>query len=159
MGAVFSQCPKNCDLPKNGQFSAYFDTKKYFLGQMTILAYKTIFGPTFSAILENLLETFFRNVPKTAILAKFGQNENFSQKKGLCYYFTLIVPRLDAKFRKNPWSGFRDQLRDIWTHKLTDKCDIKKPVAFADSIILILFCMLKNANIKIKEKAINILQS
>ena len=39
---------------------------------MTILSYKTIFGPTFSAILENLLTRFFRNVPKTAILAKNG---------------------------------------------------------------------------------------
>ena len=63
---------------------------------MTILSYKTIFVPTFSAILENLLEPFFRNVPKTAILAKnghflarlakFGQNENFSQKKMLSFY-------------------------------------------------------------------------
>ena len=58
---------------------------------MTILSYKTIFGPTFSAIIENLLVPFFRNVPKTAILAKnghflahlakFGQNENFSIAK------------------------------------------------------------------------------
>ena len=39
---------------------------------MTILSYKTIFGPTLSAILENLLMPFFRNVPKTAILAKNG---------------------------------------------------------------------------------------
>ena len=47
--------------------------KTNFLGgKMTILSYKTIFGPTFSAILENLLEPFFRNVPKTAILAKNG---------------------------------------------------------------------------------------
>ena len=34
-----------------------------------LLSYK---GPTFSAILQNLLEPFFRNVPKTAILAKIG---------------------------------------------------------------------------------------
>ena len=33
---------------------------------MTILSCKTIFGPSFSAILENLLEPFFRNVPKTS---------------------------------------------------------------------------------------------
>ena len=60
---------------------------------MTILSYITIFGPTFGpAILENSSEPFFRKVPTTAILAKngqfsarlakFGQNENVSQKKG-----------------------------------------------------------------------------
>ena len=38
---------------------------------MTILSYKTIFGLTFSAISENLLESFFRKVPKTVILAIF----------------------------------------------------------------------------------------
>ena len=84
---------------------------------MTILSCKTFLGPTFGVILENLLELFFRNVSKTAILAIFWHvrlDENFSQKKG-CYLFTLIVPQLHAKFRKNPWSGFRDQLRDIRT--------------------------------------------
>ena len=39
---------------------------------MTILSYKTIFGPTSGAILENLLEPFFRNVPETAILVKMA---------------------------------------------------------------------------------------
>ena len=73
---------------------------------MTILSYKTIFGPTFSAILENLFEQFFRNVPKTAILtknghffarwAKFWQNENFSQKKGSANFVTFNVPQLHA---------------------------------------------------------------
>ena len=85
---------------------------------MTILSYKTIFGPTFSAILENLLELFFRNVPKTVILAKNGHfwhvRPNLGKiiiflKKRLCYLFTLIVPQIHAKFRENHWSGFRDQ--------------------------------------------------
>ena len=68
---------------------------------MTSLSNKTILGPTFSAILEKLLESFFRKVKKTVTLgknghfstrlAKFGQNENFSQKR-LWYLFTLIVP-------------------------------------------------------------------
>ena len=62
-------------------------------------------------MLENLLDSFFRNVPKTAILAKFGQNEIFSQKKGSAVFLPLLSPQLHAKFRKNPWSGFRDQLR------------------------------------------------
>ena len=76
MGAVFRYVPKTAILAKNGHFLAYFDLiwhqKRIFLGKMTIISYETIFGPTFSAILENLLELFFRNVPKTAILAKNG---------------------------------------------------------------------------------------
>ena len=92
---------------------------------MTILSYKTTFEPTFSAILENLLEPFFRKVPKIAIL---GQNGHFSHfrpnlgkmriflKNRAVLFFTLIVPQLHAKFRKNPWSGFRDQLRYEHTH-------------------------------------------
>ena len=77
---------------------------------MTILSYKTIFGPTFSAILENLLELFFRNVPKTAILgknghffahwAKFGQNENFSQKLGRAIFLPLLNPNFMPSFGK-----------------------------------------------------------
>ena len=96
---------------------------------MTILSYKTIFGPTFSAILEYLLELFFRNVPKTAILAKIamfgtlgrilGKIRIFLQKKALIF-FNLIVPQLHAKFRKNSWSGFWDQLRDGRTDERTD---------------------------------------
>ena len=71
---------------------------------MTYLSYKTIFGPTFSAILINLLDQFFRKVPKTAILAKngdflaryakIGQNANFSQKKGSA----ICLPFLSSNF-------------------------------------------------------------
>ena len=77
---------------------------------MTILSYKTIFGPTFSAILENLLEPFFRKVPKTAILAKnghflarlakIGQNENFSQKSGRAIFLPLLSPNFMPSFGK-----------------------------------------------------------
>ena len=73
-------------------------------GKMTIQSYKTIFGPTFSAILENLLEPFFRNVPKTAILAKnghfwahlakFGQNDNFPQKRAQLSFYPYCPPTL-----------------------------------------------------------------
>ena len=86
---------------------------------MTILSYKTIFGLTFSAISENLLESFFHKFftsPKNcefghflARLAKIGQNENFYKKSGRAIFFTLIVPQLHAKFQKNRQSGFRDQ--------------------------------------------------
>jgi hypothetical protein len=77
---------------------------------MTILSYKTNFLPTFSAILENLLEPFFRKVPKTVILgqnghfsarlAKFGQNENFSQKNGRAIFLPLFSPNFMPSFRK-----------------------------------------------------------
>ena len=104
---------------------------------MTILSYETIFGLTFSAISENLLESFFRNVPKTVILAifgTFGQNRLkwvFYKKSGRAIFLTLIVPRLHTKFQKNRSSGFRDQ---FVTDGHTDKGDLIEPVAFAGSI-------------------------
>ena len=57
--------------------------------------------------------------PKMAIffctLVQIWPKWEFSQKKGLCYIVTHIVPQLHAKFRENPWSSFRD-----WLHyKLT----------------------------------------
>ena len=51
-------------------FGLIWHQKRISSGKMTILSYKNIFVPTFSAILENLLEPIFRNVPKTAILAE-----------------------------------------------------------------------------------------
>ena len=92
---------------------------------------KLVFGLKFSAILENLLESFFfvksqkmwfwpifRHVwPKSAKMRIFIKNRR-------CYFFTLIVPQLHAKFQKNRWSGFRDQfVTDIrtsgqgWSHR------------------------------------------
>ena len=73
---------------------------------MTILSCKTIFGLTFGVILENLLESFFfRKVRKTPILgqnvhflarlAKFGQNENFFQKRALLSFYSYY-PQLHA---------------------------------------------------------------
>ena len=120
---------------RDSDITSKFGPKLNFLGQNDILSYKTIFGPTFSAILENLLETIFSQSPKNcnsgqkwpflARLAKFGPNEDFCQK-GLCYLFTLIVPQLHAKFRKNSWRGFRDQ---FVTNGRTDKGEIIEPVA------------------------------
>ena len=64
---------------------------------MTILSYKTIIGPTFSVILQNLMDALFRKVPKTLILgqnghfsarlAKFGQHDNFFPKRSLLYFY------------------------------------------------------------------------
>ena len=77
---------------------------------MTILSCKTIFGLTFSAILENLLELLFSKVPKTVILAIFRHIWPKSTKMRVLKIgraiFTLIVPQLHAEFQKNRWSGF-----------------------------------------------------
>ena len=82
---------------------------------MTILSYKTIFGLTFSAISENLLESFFRKVPKTVILAifwhvwpKLAKMRIFIKNRAVLF-FTLIVPQLHAEFQKNRLGGFQDQ--------------------------------------------------
>ena len=45
-----------------------------FSDKITILSYKTIFGPAFSLISENLVERFFLKFQKTVIL---GQNGHF----------------------------------------------------------------------------------
>ena len=46
----------------------------------------------------------------------------------LCYLFTFIVPR-HAKFRENPWSGFRDKFVTIGqTHM--EEGEIMVPIAF-----------------------------
>ena len=108
MGAVFSQCPKNCDFGQEWPFlGLIWQQKRNFSGKMTILSYKTIFGPTFSAILENLLKPFFRNVPKTAIFAKTGHfwhvrlnlgKMRIFLKKGLCYFLPLLSPNFMPLF-------------------------------------------------------------
>ena len=69
---------------------------------MTIQSYITIFGPIFSAILENMWEPFFRNVPKTAILAKnghfsharpnLGKMRIFLKKRALLYFYPYCRP-------------------------------------------------------------------
>ena len=111
---------------------------------MTILSYKTIFGPTFSAILENLLEPFFRKVPKTAILAKnghffarqakFGQNENFSKKSGRAIFLQLLTPNFMPSFGKILGAVSEiNCVTDARTDARTDKGDIIEPVAFAGS--------------------------
>ena len=73
---------------------------------MTIRSCKTMFGLTFSAILENLLESFFRKVPKTVILAIFWHIWPKSDKMRIfiknrsCYFLPLMSPQLHAKFQK-----------------------------------------------------------
>ena len=107
---------------------------------MTILTCKTIFGLTFSAISENLLESFFRKVPKTvailARLAKIGQNENFYKKSGRAIFLPLLSPNFMPSFRKIV--GAVSEINSLRTHERTDertnKGEIIEPVAFAGSI-------------------------
>ena len=112
---------------------------------MTILSHKTIFEPTFSAISENLFEYFFAKSQKLrfqakmaiffARLPKFGQNENFYQKKVSAIFLPLLSPNFICQASQNPRSGFRDQfVTHARTNELTDKGDIIEPVAFAGLI-------------------------
>ena len=99
---------------------------------MTILSYKTIFGPTFSAILENLLEPFYRNVPKTAILAKNGHffARIFSQKKGSAIFLPLLSLNFMPSFGKILGAVSEiNCVTDARTHGRTDKGEIIEPVA------------------------------
>ena len=68
----FRNVPKTEILAKIAIFGLIWHQKRISSGKMTILSYKTIFRPTLSAILQNLLEPFFAHVSKTAILAKYG---------------------------------------------------------------------------------------
>ena len=66
---------------------------------MTILSYITIFGPIFSAILENLWEQFFRNVPKTVRFWPkiiWHQKRIFSGKMTILSYKTIFGPTFSA---------------------------------------------------------------
>ena len=74
---------------------------------MTILSYKTIFGPTFSGILENLLESFFRKNsdfgPKWPFFRTLGQiwaKWEFFQKKGSAIFLPLLSPNFMPSFEK-----------------------------------------------------------
>ena len=126
MGQFIAMSQKLQFWPKMAFFGLIWHQKRIFSGKMTILSYKTNFGPTFSAILEKLLICFFAMSqklwfwPKMAIFwhvrPNLGKWEFFS-KKGLCYFLPLLSPQLHVKFRKNPWSGFRDQLCDGRTDK------------------------------------------
>ena len=88
----------------------YFDSNRIFSDKITILSYKTIFGPAFSLISENLVVQFFSNSKKTVILgqnghflarlAKIGQNENFYQKSGRAIFLPLLSPNFMPSFRK-----------------------------------------------------------
>ena len=87
-----------------------FWLKSIFSGKITILSYKTIFGPTYSVISGNLVEQFFRKFQKHVILgqnghflarlAKIGQNENFYKKSGRAIFLPLLSPNFMPSFRK-----------------------------------------------------------
>ena len=109
MGALFRNVPKTAILIKNDHFWPNLAPKTNFSGKMTILSYKTIFlGLLLVQFYKICWSHFFRNVPKTAILAKnghffahlakFGQNEIFSQKKGSAIFLPLLSPNFMPSF-------------------------------------------------------------
>ena len=96
-----------------------FWLKSIFSGKITILSYKTIFGPTYSVISGNLVEQFFRKFKKHVILgqnghflahlAKIGQNEKFYQKSGRAIFLPLLSPNFMPSFRKIVGAVSEDQ--------------------------------------------------
>ena len=103
---------------------------------MTILSCKTIFGPTFSAILENCWSRFFaksqklRFWPKMTIFCTLGQiwpKWEFFSKIGPCYFLLLLshnfMPSL-GKIR-----GAVSEINSWRTDGWTDKDEIIEPVA------------------------------
>ena len=91
-------------------YGPIFWPKSIFSGKITILSYKTIFGPTYSVISGKLVEQFFRKFQKHVILgqnghflarlAKIGQNEKFYQKSGRAIFLPLLSPNFMPSFRK-----------------------------------------------------------
>ena len=116
----------------------YFDSNRIFSDKITILSYKTIFGPAFSLISENLVEQFFLKFQKTVILgqnghfsahlAKIGQNEKFYQKSGPAIFLPLLSPNFMPSFRKI--GGAVSEINSLRTYK----GETIEPVAFAGSI-------------------------
>ena len=101
-----------------------------FIKNRAVLFFYPYCPPTLCQVSEKSLERFPRSIryipkncdfgPKWPFFGTFGQNRpkwEFLSKIGPCYFFTLIVPQLHAKFQKNRWSGFRDQfVTHIHTH-------------------------------------------
>ena len=130
----------------------YFDSNRIFSGKITILSYKTIFGPAFSIISENLVEQFFRKFQKTVILcknghflarlAKIGQNENFYSRA----IFYPYCPPTSCGNSEKSLERFPRSIRyihpSIHSYIHTYKGDLIEPVAFAVSIIIIVIFFL-----------------
>ena len=111
--------------------------KSNFLGQNEYSL--LIFGPTFSAVLENFWSSFFAMSQKlilaktghfSARQAKFGQNDNFSQKKGSAIFSPLLSPNFMPSFGKILGAVSENNcVTNEQTHRRTDKDDIIEPVA------------------------------
>ena len=111
---------------------------------MTILSYKTIFGLTFSAISENLLESFFRKVPKTVILAIFwhvwpksAKMRIFIKNRAVLFFYPYCPPT-SCQVSEKSLERFPRSIRYIHTSIHTSihpyKGETIEPVAFAGSI-------------------------
>ena len=108
-------------------YGPIFSPKSIFSGKITILSYKTIFGPTCSVISGILVEQFIRKFQKSVILgqnghflarlAKIGQNENFYKKSGHAIFLTLLSPNFMPSFRKIV--GAVSEINSLLTNELT----------------------------------------
>ena len=108
---------------------------KFENGKMTFLSNKTIFGPTFSTILENLLEPFFRNAqklrfwPKMAIFShnrpNLGKMRIFSQKRALLSFYRYCHST-SCQVSEKSLERFPRSIRDPRTDARRDGQYIKK---------------------------------
>ena len=93
------------------QISPYKAQNLIFSGKMTILSYKTTFGPTFSAILENLLEPFFAKSQKLRFWPKMsifwhvwpnsGKMRIFLKKRALLSFYPYCSLNFMPSFGKS----------------------------------------------------------
>ena len=104
--------------------------KRIFSGKMT-KSYKTIFGPTFSAIFENLLEPFFamsqklRFWPNMAIFShvkpNLGKIRIFLKKRALLSFYPYCpLTSCQVSEKSLEWFPRSIALRtDVWTYGRT----------------------------------------
>ena len=120
----------------------YFHSNRTFSDKITILSCKTIFGPAFSVISENLVEHFFANFQKLWLWAKMAifwhvwpksAKMRFFIKNRAVLFFKPYCPPTSCEFQKNCWSGFRDQFVRSEHPKIRTKGEIIEPAAFAGS--------------------------
>ena len=113
-------------------YGPIFWPKSIFSGKITILSYKTIFGPTYSVISGKLVEQFFRKFQKHVILgqnghflarlAKIGQNEKFYQKSGRAIFYPYCPPtscRVSEKLLERFLRSIRYEHQNIRTRVIS----------------------------------------
>ena len=119
---------------------------------MTFLSCKTIFGLTLSAILENLLESFFRKVPKAVILAiiwhfcpKSDKIRIFIKNRDVLFFYPYCPPT-SCRVSEKSLEWFPRSIRYIHPSIHPSKGETIEPVAFAGSITNGAVLQVKQAN-------------